>query len=48
MHGGSIDYVDSKIGIEWIVVHGYLDYFQEPLLGGRRDPKQRDHDVPKS
>ena len=30
-------------GIEWIMFHGYLDYFPKPLLGGRPNTKPGDH-----
>ena len=30
-------------GIEWIMFHGHLDYFQKPPLGGRPNTKPRDH-----
>ena len=34
-------------GIEWIVFHGHLDYFQRPPLGGRPDTKPvGDHGSP--
>ena len=32
-------------GIEWIMFHGHLDYFQEPPLGGRLNTKSGDHDI---
>ena len=28
---------------EWIMFHGYLDYFQKPSLGGRPNTKPGDH-----
>ena len=30
-------------GIEWIMFHGHLDYFQKSLLGGRSNTKLGDH-----
>ena len=33
-------------GIEWIVFHGHLDYFQKPPLGGRPNTKPGDHGTP--
>ena len=33
-------------GIEWIVFHGHLDYFQKSPLGGRSNTKLRDHGTP--
>jgi hypothetical protein len=33
-------------GIEWIMFHGHLDYFQKPPLGGRPNTKSRDHGTP--
>jgi hypothetical protein len=33
-------------GIEWIMFHGHLDYFQKPLLGGRPNTKPGDHGTP--
>jgi hypothetical protein len=35
-------------GIEWIMFHGHLDYFQKPPLRGRPDTKPWDHYTPKS
>ena len=32
-------------GIEWIMFHGHLDYFQKPSLGGRLNTKRGDHDT---
>ena len=32
--------------IEWIMFHGYLDYFQKPPLGGRPNTKPGDHGTP--
>ena len=31
-------YMGSYMGIEWIMFHGHLDYFQKPSLGGRSNP----------
>jgi hypothetical protein len=33
MQDGCKVYMDSYIGIEWIMFHGHLDYFQKPLFG---------------
>ena len=33
-------------GIEWIMLHGHLDYFQKSPLGGRSNTKPRDHGTP--
>jgi hypothetical protein len=33
-------------GIEWIMFHGHLDYFQQPPLGGRPNTKLGDHGTP--
>jgi hypothetical protein len=33
-------------GIKWIMVHGHLDYFQIPPLGGRPNTKPGDHGTP--
>ena len=33
-------------GIEWIMFHGHLDYFQKPPLGGRPNTKPGDHGTP--
>ena len=33
-------------GITWIMFHGHLDCFQEPLLGGRPNIKSGDHGAP--
>jgi hypothetical protein len=33
-------------GIEWNMLHGHLDYFQKPPLGGRPNTKPRDHGTP--
>jgi hypothetical protein len=33
-------------GIEWIMLHGFLDCFQKPPLGGTPDTKQGDHYTP--
>jgi len=33
-------------GIEWIMFHGHLDYFQKPSLGGRPNTKPGDHGTP--
>ena len=30
-------------GIKWIMFHGHLDYFQQPLPGGRYNTKLGDH-----
>ena len=30
-------------GIQWIMGHGHLDYFQKPPLGGRPNTKPGDH-----
>ena len=30
-------------GMQWIMFHGHLDYFQKPLLGGRSNTKPGDH-----
>ena len=30
-------------GVKWIMFHGHLDYFQNPLLRGRPNPKPGDH-----
>jgi hypothetical protein len=35
----------SLHGIEWIMFHGHLDYFQKPPLGGRLNTKQGDYDT---
>ena len=36
----------SLHGIEWIMFHGHLDFFQKPPLGGRPDTKPVDHGTP--
>jgi hypothetical protein len=33
-------------GIEWIMLHSHLDYFQKPPLGDRPNTKPRDHGTP--
>ena len=33
-------------GIQWIMFHGHLDYFQEPPLGGRPNTKLEDLGTP--
>ena len=34
----------SLCGIQWIMFHGYLDYFQKPSFGGRSNLKpSEDH-----
>jgi hypothetical protein len=33
-------------GIEWIMFHGHLDYFQKPSLGGRPNTKPGDNGTP--
>ena len=33
-------------GIEWIMFHGHLDYFQKPPLGGRSNTKPGEHGTP--
>jgi hypothetical protein len=33
-------------GIEWIMFHGHVDYFQKPSFGGRPDTKLGDHGTP--
>jgi hypothetical protein len=33
-------------GIEWIMFHGHLDYFQKPPFGGRPNTKPGDHRTP--
>ena len=33
-------------GIEWIMIHGHLDYFQKLPLGGRANSKLGDHGTP--
>ena len=33
-------------GINWIMFHGHLDYFQKPPLGGRPNTKPGDHGTP--
>jgi hypothetical protein len=33
-------------GIEWIMFHGHLYYFQKPPLGGRSNTKPGDYDTP--
>jgi hypothetical protein len=35
-------------GIEWIMFHGRLDYFQQSPLGGRSNTKLGDHGTPNS
>ena len=35
-------------GIEWIMFHDHLDYFQKPPLGGRPNTTPWDHGTPKS
>ena len=40
-------YMDSYIGIKWIIFHARLDYFQKLLLGGRSNTKPTDHGTPK-
>ena len=32
-------WMESLHGIEWIVCHGHLDFFQKPLHGGRPNTK---------
>ena len=37
----------SLHGIKWTTLHGHLDYFQKPSLGGRPNTKPSgDHDTP--
>jgi hypothetical protein len=44
MQDGCKSDMDSFLhGIQWIVFHGHLDYFQKPPLGGRPDTKPGDH-----
>ena len=33
-------------GIEWIMYHAHLDYFEKPPLGGRLNTKPGDHGTP--
>jgi hypothetical protein len=33
-------------GIDWIMFHIHLEYFQKPPLGGRPNTKPGDHDTP--
>ena len=33
-------------GIQWIMFHGHLDYFQKPPLGGRPNTKSGDYGTP--
>ena len=33
-------------GIKWTMLHGHLDYIQEPPLGGRPYTKPGDHGIP--
>jgi hypothetical protein len=33
-------------GIEWIMFHDHLDYFQKPHLGGGPNAKPEDHGTP--
>ena len=48
MHqGGCKVYMDSFLrGIEWIVVHGHLDCFQKPPLGGWLNANMGDYGTP--
>ena len=52
---GAIEYVNARWmqslhgflhGINWIMFHGHLDYFQKPLLRGRSNTKLGDHGTP--
>ena len=52
---GPMEYVNARwmsslhgflSGIDWIVFHGRLDYFQKPPLGGRSNVKPGDHGTP--
>ena len=33
-------------GIQWIMCHNHLDYFQKPHVGGRPHTKPEDHGTP--
>ena len=47
MQDGCKVYMDSFLhGIEWIMFHGHLDYFQKPPLGARPKIKPGDHGTP--
>ena len=46
MEDGCKVYMDSYIGMEWIMFHNHLDYFQKPPLGGRPNTKLGDHGTP--
>ena len=39
-------YMDFPHGIEWIMFHGHLDYFQKPSLGCKPNTKPGDHGTP--
>ena len=52
---GPTEYVNARwmyslhgflYGIEWITVHGHLDYFHKPPLGGRLNTKPGGHGTP--
>ena len=52
---GPMEYVNARWawsqhgflhGIEWIMFHGHLNYFQRPSLGGWLDTKLGDHGTP--
>ena len=46
MQDGRKVYMDSYMhGIEWIVFHGHLDFFQKLPLGGRPNMKLGDHGI---
>ena len=46
MHDGCKVSMAFLCGIKWIMLHGYLDYFQKPPLGGRPNTKPQDHGTP--
>ena len=37
--------MDFLHGIEWIMIHGHLNYFQNSPLGGRPNTRLRDHSI---
>ena len=47
MQDGCKVYLDSyPHGIQWIMFHGHVDYFQKPPLEGRSDTNLGDHGTP--
>ena len=46
MQDGCEVYMEFLHDIQWIMLHGHLDYFQKPHVGERPNTKPGDHDTP--